>query len=78
MQEQLAMARRKGGFGGMPGGGAPKGTFGALAGLIFLGGAMYIGNNALFNGRSIVKSIGRARADSGQSTVVTERSSTQE
>ncbi|KAK8154706.1 band 7 family-domain-containing protein [Phyllosticta citrichinensis] len=49
MQEQLAMARRKGGFGGMPGGGSPKGAFGALATLVFVGGALYVGNNALFN-----------------------------
>ncbi|TGZ76973.1 hypothetical protein EX30DRAFT_398911 [Ascodesmis nigricans] len=32
-----------------PGGGAPKGVFGGMAGLLLLGGAFVVANNALFN-----------------------------
>lgn len=35
---------------GPGGGGPPKGLFGGMAGLALLGGAVFLANNALFNG----------------------------
>jgi hypothetical protein len=52
LQRTLAQAQQQGkkGFSGMPGGGNPRGAIGGIAGLILLGGAVLVGNNALFNG----------------------------
>lgn len=45
---QNELTRRTSRFGGS-GGGAPKGTAGGIAGLVLLGGGLWLANNALFN-----------------------------
>jgi prohibitin 2 len=46
---QTELTRRTARFGGAGGGGAPKGTAGGIAGLVLLGGGLWLANNALFN-----------------------------
>jgi prohibitin 2 len=48
LQQSLSRVQRSGG--GMPGGGAPRGALGGIAGLVLLGGGAVLVNNALFNG----------------------------
>lgn len=53
-QNALNQAQKSGGpRGGMPGG-APKGIIGGGVGLLLLGGAFVLANNALFNGSTIL------------------------
>ena len=47
---QNELTRRTTRFGG--GGPAPKGLGGGIAGLVLLGGGLWVANNALFNGQS--------------------------
>lgn len=47
---QTELTRRTQRMGG--GGGAPKAPVGAIAGLVFIAGGLYVANNALFNGES--------------------------
>jgi prohibitin 2 len=49
---QTELTRRGARFGG-GGGGPPKGSIGGIAGLLFVGGGLYLANNALFNGESL-------------------------
>jgi prohibitin 2 len=46
---QNELTRRSQRFGGS-GGGAPKGLFGGIGGLLLVGGGIWAANNALFNG----------------------------
>lgn len=45
----MRQAQRAGGGGGFPGGKPPRGAFGALGGLILLGGGAMVLSNSLFN-----------------------------
>lgn len=47
---QTELTRRSARFGGAGGGGAPKGLFGGIGGLVLVGGGIWLANNALFNG----------------------------
>lgn len=51
---QTELTRRTARFGGAGGGRPPKGTFGGIAGLVIIGGGIFIANNALFNGSCIL------------------------
>lgn len=82
---QTELTRRSQRFGGSGGGGAPKGLFGGIGGLVLIGGGIWVANNALFNGAyTLFWELRVARcgfdemgiADSRQSTVVIARSST--
>lgn len=48
-QSMMRQAQRAGGGGGFPGGKPPRGAFGALGGLILLGGGAMVLSNSLFN-----------------------------
>lgn len=47
LQNELTRRTQRMGGGG---GGAPKGLFGGIGGLVLVGGGIWVANNALFNG----------------------------
>jgi hypothetical protein len=47
--QRMALKARAGGGGGGGGGGTPRGLGAGIGGLLLLGGAAVVGNNALFN-----------------------------
>lgn len=50
LQSQIAARTAKFGGSGGRGGGAPKGLFGGIGGLVLIGSGIWLANNALFNG----------------------------
>ena len=77
LQQSLNNARQNG-FKGFPGGGAPRGFFSGIGGLIVLGGGGALLYNSLFNGKHHESRPHCGLTNTSQSMVDTERSSTQE
>jgi hypothetical protein len=73
IQNELTRRTTRFGGGGSP---APKGLGGGIAGLVLLGGGLWVANNALFNGQCCSSHPAPPHAHTIQSTEVTAPSST--